>query len=171
MNDSIRWTEDDIKLVNVDKAKENLLKSLMSLYLHDISEFADDLEVNEEGMYEYEGIELYFSKAELNPFLIYCNDKIAGFLLLNSGKYVPKGIDYSIHEIFILKSYRGKGVANSAIKKIFHEYKGKYKVEQLQNNKLAVDFWKRFYEKQNITYEEEVEVIDGFNGCTQVFAV
>lgn len=171
MNDSIRWTEEDIKLLKVDKEKENILKSLMSLYLHDLSEFADDLEVNEKGIYEYEGIELYFSKVELNPFLIYCNDKIAGFLLLNSGKYVLKDIDYSIHEIFILKSYRGKGVATSAIKKIFYGYKGKYKVEQLQDNKLALDFWKRFYKKQNIIYEEEIEVIDGFNGCTQVFTV
>ncbi|MEG2936311.1 MAG: GNAT family N-acetyltransferase, partial [Clostridium sp.] len=117
------------------------------------------------------GIEYYFSKEELNPFLIYCNGKIAGFVLLNSGKYVPKDIEYSIHEIFILKSFRGKGVATNAIKKLFDMYKGKYKVKQLQDNKLAVNFWSKFYKNEDIDYEEEVEVIDGFNGCSQVFEV
>ncbi|GEM_PF-6552075 len=104
-----------------------------------------------------------------NPFLIYCNDEIAGFVLLNSGKYVPKDAEYSIHEIFILKSFRGKGVATIAVKKLFEMYTGKYKIAQLEDNKLAISFWKGFYKKQNIAYEEKVEVIDGFNGYIQLF--
>ncbi|MEG2017773.1 MAG: hypothetical protein RR128_04855, partial [Clostridium sp.] len=63
------------------------------------------------------------------------------------------------------------GVATNAIKKLFDMYKGKYKVKQLQDNKLAVNFWSKFYKNEDIDYEEEVEVIDGFNGCSQVFEV
>lgn len=160
-----------IKLEQIDKEKASILKNLMSLYLHDLSEFADDLKVNEGGVYEYEGIEYYFTKEELKPLLIYFNEEIAGFVLLNSGKYVPRDVEYSIHELFIIKSFRGKGIASEAIKKLFDMYKGKYKVEQLQDNKLAVDFWKKFYKNQNIIYEEKNEVIDGFNGCVQIFDV
>lgn len=138
---------ENIKVVKIGEEKINILMNLLSLYLHDLSEFADDLKINEEGKYEYEGIKYYFIKEELNPFFIYYNDEIAGFVLLNGGKYVPGDAEYSIHEIFILKSFRGKGVATIAIKKIFEMYKGKYKVEQLQDNKLAVKFWNGFYKK------------------------
>ena len=33
-------------------------------------------------------------------------------------------------------------------------YKGEYKVEQLRDNELAINFWKGFYKKQNIDYRE-----------------
>ena len=163
--------EEDIKVVKIGAEKEGILKNLVSLYLHDLSEFSDDLKVNQEGKFEYEGLNYYFTEKELNPFLIYCNDEISGFVLLNSGKYVPGDAQYSIHEIFILKSFRRKGVAASAIKKIFEIYKGKYKVEQLQDNKLAINFWRGFYKKENIIYKEETEVIDGFNVYTQFFNI
>ncbi|WP_408638941.1 GNAT family N-acetyltransferase [Roseburia porci] len=50
-----------------------------------------------------------------------------------------------MHEIFVLKSFRGKGVAFSAVSKIMEMYKGKYRVEQLKENTSAIKFWKRFY--------------------------
>lgn len=153
-------------MVKISEEKENILKNLVSLYLHDLSEFADDLKINEGGRFEYDGIEYYFNRQGLKPFLIYCNNEIAGFILLNTGSFVPEEAQYSIHELFILKSFRKKGIATMAIKKIFQIYKGKYKVEQLQDNKLAIIFWNRFYKKQNIDYEEKVEVIDNLNCYT-----
>lgn len=161
--------EENIKLVNINKEKETILKNLVSLYLHDLSEFADDLKVNEEGKYEYDGFDYYFMSEDLKPFLIYFNDEIAGFLLLNSGKYTPADAEYCVNELFILKSFRGRGIATIAIKKILEKYNGKYKVEQFQDNKIAINFWKRFYRNQNIVYEEKNEVIDGFNCCYQLF--
>ena len=59
---------ENIKVVKIDEEKINVLMNLLSLYLHDLSEFADDLKINEEGKYEYEGIKYYFIKEELNPF-------------------------------------------------------------------------------------------------------
>lgn len=162
---------EDIKVVEISEEKENVLKNLVSLYLHDLSEFADDLVIDEEGKFEYDGLHYYFTEKELKPFFIYCKDEIAGFILLNSDKYVPGDAEYSIHEIFILKAFRGKGVASVALKKVFEMYKGKYKVEQLKENKLAIDFWKGFYKKQNIDYQEEVEIMDGFEVYTQLFTI
>lgn len=165
------YLEEDIKLVGVTLETKNILENLISLYLHDLSQFVDDLKVNNDGKFEYDGFEFYFKYEELNPFLIYCNDEVAGFILLNLGKFVPSTVQYSIHELFILKSFRKKRVATRAIKKVFETYKGKYKVGQLQNNELAVEFWKRFYKNQDINYEETVEVEDGFNCYTQIFTI
>ena len=48
-------------------------------------------------------------------------------------------------------------------------YKGRYKIEQLEENKLAISFWKSFYKSNNIKYEEKMEVIDDLKCYTQVF--
>lgn len=162
---------EDIMVREVKEDEEKILSNLVSLYLHDLSEFADDLKIDQEGKFVYEGLHYYFTEKELHPYFIYSRNEIAGFLLLNSGKYVPEDTEYSIHEIFILKSFRGKGIASIAIKKLFEMYRGQYRVEQLKDNKLAINFWKRFYQKQNIDYQEEIEMMDGFEVYTQLFRV
>lgn len=46
---------------------------------------------------------------------------------------------------------------------------GKYKVEQLKENKTAIGFWRNFYEVQGIKYIEQKEEIDGFECLIQIF--
>ena len=161
----------DIKVEIIDAEKESVLENMVSVYLHDLSEYADDLKINTEGKFEYEGLHYYFTEKELMPFFIYWKNEIAGFLLLNSGKYVPEDVEFSIHEIFVLKSFRGRGVALGAVSKIIEMYKGKYRVEQLKMNKTAINFWKNFYKRLNIDYVEKEEILDGFEVYTQLFCV
>ncbi len=161
--------ENNIKLVEINENKKYILDNLVSLYLHDLSEFADDLKVNEEGKFVYGGLEYYFKIEELTAFFIYYKEEIAGFVLLNRGKYAGGEADYSIHELFVLKPFRKKGVATKAIQKVLEMYKGRYKIEQLEENKLAISFWKSFYKSNNIKYEEKMEVIDDLKCYTQVF--
>ena len=160
---------DNINLVKVKLEGKAKLKGLMSLYLHDLSEFAKDLKINEDGLFEYEGIDLYFEDEELMPFFICSENEVVGFVLVNSGKFIGPNIDYSIHELFILKGFRKKGIARIAIKKILNSYMGEYKVEQLKENKTAIRFWKNFYEVQSIKYIEQKEEIDGFECLIQIF--
>lgn len=82
---------------------------------------------------------------------------------------MPEDAEFSIHEIFVLKSFRGMGVAFSAVSKIIKMYRGKYRVEQLKENTSAIKFWKRFYEKMNIDYVEKEEVLDGYEVYVQLF--
>jgi predicted acetyltransferase len=160
-----------LELKSITSDQKHILESLMSLYLHDLSEFADDLKVNEEGKFEYEGLELYFKTEDLKPFFIIYQSEVAGFVLLNTGKYTPKDIDYIVHELFLLKGYRKKGLAGATVKKLLDLYKGNYKVVQIASNKPAVSFWKRFYEEQGIQYIESKEVVDELEGIVQTFHV
>ncbi len=160
---------EDVKVEIIEDEKENVLKNMVSLYLHDLSEYADDLRINSEGKFEYGGLHYYFTEKDLIPFFIYWKNEIAGFVLLNSGKYVPEDAEFSIHEIFVLKSFRGMGVAFSAVSKIIKMYKGKYRVEQLKENTSAVKFWKSFYKKMNIDYVEKEEILDGYEVYVQLF--
>ena len=162
---------DKVKLIEIDKCKDVVLKNLVSLYLHDLSEFADDIKMNNEGKYEYGGIDYYFSEKELIPYLIYDDDEVAGFILFNTGKYAGSGqADCSIHELFVAKSFRSRGIATRAVRRLLEMHKGIYRVEQLEKNKLAISFWKRFYDKNKINYDEKVEVIDGLNCFVQIFS-
>lgn len=163
--------KDEVKIVQINIEDINILENLMALYLHDLSEYADDLKVNGVGKFVYEGLEFYFKTEELKPFFIYAQDEIAGFILLNSGRYVPMIIDYSVHEFFILKSFRKKGIGSMAIKRIFDMYKGKYKIVQLAKNELAISFWRNLYKTSNISYSEMQEKSDGLHCVMQIFDV
>lgn len=162
---------DEVKLEKISIESKVKLENLMSLYLHDLSEFADDLKINEEGKFEYDGLKLYFKSEDLNPYFIKCQGEVAGFVLFNTGKYVPKDIDYVVHELFILKSFRRMGIGNAAIRSLLEKYKGKYKIVQISNNKTAVNFWRKFYEKQSIKYIETKGKEDDFQGNVQIFSV
>jgi len=160
----------EIKLEQVTLKTKTKLENLMNLYLHDLSEFASDLKINEDGKFEYEGFELYFTSDDLKPFFIIYQDGMVGFVLLNTGKYVPRDIDYTIHEVFLLRGFRKKGIATVSIKKLFDLYKGRYNIVQLGNNKIAIDFWKSFYKIEGIKYTEIKEIVDNFECCTQIFS-
>lgn len=160
-----------VKLERITVDSKEKFENLMSIYLHDLSEFADDLKVNEKGKFEYEGLDFYFKSEDLNPFFITYQDEVAGFVLLNTGKYVPKDVNYIIHELFLLKGYRKQGVGSAAIKSMLELYKGKYKVVQLSKNKLAVDFWTGFFDKQGIQYIESKEIDHDIECNVQMFEV
>lgn len=161
--------EIELKLVTVEM--KHKLENLMSLYLHDLSEFADDLKINANGQFEYEGMQLYFSREELKPFFICLHEEIVGFVLLNTGKFVPKDIDYSVNEFFILKGYRKKGISGAAIRKLLQLYNGKYEIGQLLQNQVALKFWRGFYKTEGIEYVEKIQIVDGFECFTQIFTI
>lgn len=165
------YLNESVKLISVNSETKHILENLMSLYLHDLSEFADDLKIDVNGKFQYDGLELYITKDELKPYFIYLEDNIVGFVLVNKGKYASKGIDFLVHEFFILKSFRRKGIGAIAIKKLINDNKGKYEVMQLVNNKTAINFWNKFYINTEIEYKETMEMYDGFEVYSQTFSV
>jgi predicted acetyltransferase len=161
----------ETKLERISIESKAKLENLMSIYLHDLSEFAADLKINEDGKFEYDGLELYFKSEDLTPYFITYQGEVAGFVLFNTGKYVPKDIDYVVHELFLLKGLRNKGVANAAIKILLDAYKGKYRIVQISTNKTAVKFWTKFYQKQGIKYVESKEKHDDLEVNVHIFNV
>lgn len=161
----------ETRLEKIAIGSKSKLENLMSIYLHDLSEFADDLKINEDGKFEYDGLELYFKSEDLTPYFIIYQGEVAGFVLFNKGKYVSKDIDYTVHEIFILKGFRNKGIAKAAVKILLDAYKGKYRIVQISTNNTAVNFWRKFYEKQGIKYIESKEKLDNLEANVQIFSV
>lgn len=164
----------EVKVVLANEENANIIKNLYPLYLHDLSEVYGNVP-NEYGIYEDEPIKtlaeqydvqnLWFQRPDLLfPFIIMADGKPAGFDLVATGKYAPKGMDYYVHEFFLLRPYRGKDIASIAAKQIFDKFSGKWGlyVAPSGTNLRAEKFWRKtisdyakgnFEEKHGLTFD------------------
>ncbi len=144
-----------VTLVPVTPDQKTTLRNLMSLYLHDLSEYTDTLSISASGVYHYDGLGLYFTDQALVPLFIFNGDNLAGFILLNRPPYAPAETDFCLNELFVLRGFRGRGIARSAVSECFRQYPGRYVVRQFTRNVPAIGFWRRLFARlsiENIEY-------------------
>ena len=79
------------------KNKE-LLKNLFQIHLHNLSEFAETLNVNSICKFDNNDVEILFELANANYMTINKNDEIIGFVFLIKSK----SFDYIVNDRFIL---------------------------------------------------------------------
>lgn len=147
--------------------EKEILRNLLALYLHDLSEFTADLDINERGFFEYEGLNMYYQKETLSPLLYKVDGEYAGFILFNEPPYAPEDVDYNINEFFLLRKYRGKGIAQEVTKELFRQYPGRYMILQLVANTPAIKFWHKVYRNSNLEYTETEKIYDGLDCILQ----
>lgn len=165
------YDELNIKIFEASIEEKEILKNLLALYLHDLSEFTADLNIDSQGFFEYDALEQYYEYESLTPLLYKINNEYSGFILLNNPPYAPKDVDYYINEFFILKKFRRKGLAKKVIKKLFDLYPGRYLVLQMLANRPAINFWHKVYIENNIEYSEDTRDLDGEECLYQKFEV
>jgi predicted acetyltransferase len=119
-----------------------VLERLMQLYHYDFSEIEGG-DLNGDGLFEYKYLDSYWTESGRFPFLIYVNDKIAGFVLVNSHTYLQKkGKAKSIAEFFVMRKYRRQGIGKMVAFNIFDRFPGKWEVQQTKRNAVAQRFWR-----------------------------
>ena len=165
---------DKTYLEKVTDANRLAFINLFNLYHHDLAEYIPDFyqTLDEEGYYDRGAVLeiLEMPPNEVQPYIIRHMDKIAGLVVLTFPPYVKPGCDYCILEIFVANSHRGKGIARAACRILFNEFPGRYCIQVLQSNTLALAYWdsliaregrliQRYNDKESlITYEFEVKV-------------
>ncbi|MDR6551794.1 GNAT family N-acetyltransferase [Paenibacillus qinlingensis] len=155
----------------VDATRREILKNIMTLFLHDMSEFNEELDLNpENGLFELDVLDWFFDKEGLTPFFIVSDGNPIGFILLQSGPYSNQEFaDYVLNSFFILKKHRRKGIGKLACYKFFEMYPGRYAISQAKNNTQAIKFWKSVYESNSINVYEKEEIEDGMKVIYQYF--
>ncbi|SDN06592.1 Predicted acetyltransferase [Psychrobacillus sp. OK028] len=148
-----------------------ILKNLFSLYLHDLSKYTAEIEIGEDGSFEYDGLDVFWETEGLSPFFIMLDKSIIGFILLVERPFLKNEYDFGLNDLFILNKYKGKGLGIQAVKKLFQDKKGKYFVIELVENSPAVSFWKKVYSKLTINFEERQDVVDGEQCLIQTFTI
>ena len=161
----------NVHIKSILAEQKELFLNLYNLYLYDLSEFSGE-DLLEEGKYDPTNTYLYLERDELHPFLIQYEGKVIGFVLVCSPPYVPEGVDYTVQELFLVKKYRGQGLAAQVIDLVFAQFRGTFKVEQLANNAAAVSFWEKYYEQHQIEYtESEYNIeIDNIAGSHRILS-
>lgn len=169
--------------VNLSSKNEAyIIKNLYPLYLHDLSELYGDLP-NSHGIFEesddyvtlndqYDVQNIWWEKQDvLFPFLIKVDKKPAGFILIASPPYCNKGIAYFVNEMFLLRPFRGKGIAEFAAVKVFEQFQGKWELftnPSAEKNKVGQNFWRKTI--SNYTNGKFIEELgDTFDGYRLIF--
>jgi predicted acetyltransferase len=162
-----------MQIIKVEHDRKDILKHLMTLFLHDLSEFNGDLEINQDtGLFEFDVFEWFFEKEGLTPFFITFENNIIGFILLQSGHYTnQEHYDYFLNSFFILKKYRRRGLGRETCKQFFNQFPGRYTIGQVSNNVRAIHFWKNVYKSLNIEFYEREMIEDGHKVFYQYFKV
>lgn len=122
-----------------DISHKTLIANLMQLYLDDLSVYSQD-QVDSDGRYDYgDFFDLYWSKDERYPYLCFLDGSIIGFAFVRE---IAKN-EFSVAEFFLLKAYRGHGLATEFAHAVFKLHSGRWSVSQLEANVPAQRFWRK----------------------------
>lgn len=130
-------------LINVEEKDKNIIYNLMQLYMYDLSSFEDEtatFTMLNSGLYTMNKyIEKYWQDKNRHPYILKCNDELAGFVLY---RFNEENMN-EIAEFFVLKKYRKIGAGTFMANKMFDLYKGKWEVSTLIKNEISQKFWRK----------------------------
>ena len=129
-----------INLRIAGKEDRTLLWNINQKYLYEMTQFYDD-PMDENGNFHYGYFEEYFSDPNRVAYLLYDNDNIVGFALLNPYSCCGGKPDYTMAEFTIFPAYRRKHLASEAVKTILKKHPGKWEVKYNEKNTAAKKFW------------------------------
>jgi len=159
-----------IELTLIPENQSDVLKKMLELYSYDFTEFVNG-DLNEEGSFGYPLEQYnYWTDSHRHPYFIKVDDKLAGFALVRELQEEEKGHNnhtvYSIAEFFIMRRYRRLGIGKTIAHQLFHQFKGQWRIDQVDQNYPSNQFWRNViddYTKGNFTeYHEKGRMFQEF---------
>lgn len=156
----------NLKIVEAEYDAKGILRNLLNLYAYDRSEFTGN-DSNSFGVFEYVYLDHYWTPQGKDegriPYLLKVNNKLAGFVLVNSVSCLNrKDITHSIAEFFIMRKWRRKGIGKATAFELFNKLSGKWEVSQERKNKNAQIFWRSIINEYTQGSYEEFKTDDKF---------
>lgn len=122
---------------------EPILARILELYIYDFSDFLE-VELHEDGRFEYPHLHLYWEENGRYPFLVKVNGRWAGFVFVRRGSQIHESVDvWDMAEFFIMRKYRRLGVGMRVAQEIWRRFPGKWEVRIMDLNERAKPFWSR----------------------------
>ncbi len=144
-----------IDLIEVKEENKNIIYNLMQLYKYELSFFEDGtttFTMLDSGLYVLKYIEKYWQDENRHPYILKCNNELAGFVLQ---RFNEENMN-EIAEFFVINKYRKMGAGKFMANRIFELYKGKWEVRTLLKNERAQKFWRNTIKKfTNDNFEEK----------------
>jgi predicted acetyltransferase len=133
----------NIEVIPARREQEPILANLIELYAYDFSEF-HAVDLGPDGRFGYPSLPLYWTAPGRHPFLIWVEDKLAGFALVKRGSEVSDDeMVWDMAEFFVARAYRRRGVGIQTAHEVWRRFPGLWEVRVMQANVSACDFWAR----------------------------
>ena len=130
-------------MVSLRSAKQHrqIVENLFRYYVYDLSEFSR-WPCNDDGNYSFKSalLDPHWDRHDHWPYLVYCGDELAGFCLLR--RYPCDLERYDIDQFFIIRRFRGLGVAKEAFRLAVSGKPGLWQTRVMLENKPALQFWR-----------------------------
>lgn len=154
-----------IEIAEATEKQRSIIQNLARFYIYDLSEY-QKRKCPDNGLFEDEDYTHFWKEPGHYPYLVKCQDEIAGFVLVEKGGSSAE-IDYHIAEFFIVRKFRRQGISMFVAKEMFQKYSGNWEVMAMSRNKPAVKFWEKTiaeytkgkYTKSSEFHNTDMEVI------------
>ncbi len=132
-----------IEVIRATVEQKPILANLLELYCHDFCEFID-VEIGPDGRFGYRDLDLYWTDPGRHPFLLYVDNRLAGFALINTlhRDEIDEPV-WDMTEFFILRRYRRHGIGTGAAHDIWRLFSGAWQIRVMATNEPAHRFWYR----------------------------
>lgn len=143
----------DFEVIPATQEALPIFVQLWPLYQYDLSVVGGVLP-NSVGLFEDEGIwrvdyaddlRVWFQRpGHLFPYLIRVDGRAAGLVMIGGApSNAPKGADFFVHEFFLMRPFRGQGVAAGVMGQLFQRHLGKWELWVIPENVPALRFWRK----------------------------
>ena len=128
------------QLRKAEEKDRQLLFNVFQKFLHEMTAYYDN-PLNAEGNYEYGWLDSYFEDPDREAVLIYEEDRLAGFALLNKVSYLNRNPDHVMAEFTVFPHFRRHHTGLRAVRQLFALYPGTWELKYSRKNTGAVKFW------------------------------
>jgi predicted acetyltransferase len=132
----------NVRVVAASSGDAELLRALFELYVYDFSELLA-LDVDSDGRFRTPPLDRYWSDPACHAFLVWVEDKLAGFALIHERSRLTGEDRHDVAEFFVLRRYRRRGVGERVAISLFERFGGRWEVRQKPENTAATAFWRR----------------------------
>ena len=135
-----------VSVTRAAPAQAPVIQNLMQLYTHDFSEFWGGTsrgDLNAQGLFDAYPLDQYWSSANWSAMLIWCDEVLTGFSLVNDRTHSGLPAHRNMAEFFILRKHRGRGGGRIAAELIFSLHPGLWEVAVTRKNLRAQQFWRK----------------------------
>ncbi len=130
----------NLAISKIGPESDPLLQNLAQHYCHDMSEWFD-VDVCDDGRYCYDTASVWANGYDV--YLARVDGAIAGFAIVGSAReWLGETGARDIHEFFVLRKFRRRGVGRSFARFVWAEHPGGWLVRVLEANEPALEFWR-----------------------------
>ncbi|MCM1101080.1 MAG: GNAT family N-acetyltransferase [Acetatifactor muris] len=131
-----------IRLVTVLKKDRELLWNINQKYLYEMTNYYDD-PMDEKGNYHYGHFDEYFSDTKRIAYLLYDENTLIGFAMLNPYSCIGRNPDYTMAEFTIFPAYRRKHLAFDVVNALLEKHSGQWEIKYNEKNLAAKHLWSK----------------------------